>query len=271
MSQRDEPAALASSLPPTFESVLAATEGTRPEGARRRPFPRGRGAWGLVAVAAVTAAVGWTLLGPGDIARTPEDVPLILAEDSPTKQRPAEPGGITIPDQDKLVYGLIDPTSQDGEVVERLLPPPEEPVAIEPVAPAPEAATIGEALDESADLAGVAPAAGTEPVAVPDAEPAGTLAAAVPDEAEPATNRTWRVQIGAVKDKAQVDPEWRRLKGKLGDLVAGLALTVETADLGSGQGLYHRLQIGAFAERTGAEALCTELKSLKVDCLVVRR
>jgi cell division septation protein DedD len=262
---------------------------------------------GLVAVALV--AVGWSLV-PGDNAPgSPEDVPLILAEDTPTKERPADPGGITIPNQDKLVYDLIEPTRQDGEVVERLLPPPEEPVVIAPLPAEPEAIdpaatadAIGEALDEPEEtvaavpevpaepeegateaaetLAEVAPAAGTDATAEAATETVSAtfdetvdqaVAALEEEEADATSSRTWRVQIGAVKDETQVEPEWQRLKGKLGALVAGLALKVETADLGSGQGLYHRLQVGAFADRNGAEGLCTEFKARGVDCLVVRR
>lgn len=289
--------------PRDFETILAATGTEAPEspkGARRWAMPRGRTrVLGVLLVGTALAGLGWTLLGPSGAPVGPEDVPLVLAEDTPTKERPAEPGGITIPNQDTLVYGLIEPTRQDGEVVERLLPPPEEPLAIAPppaepvVVPQPEpesapAATIGqvledtaeptvEAADQAAELADVAPAAGTEEPAPPEATFEDEVGAAVsaleaePAEPEPASSRIWRVQVGAVKDEAQVDPEWRRLKGKLGDLVSGLGLTVETADLGSGQGLYHRLQLGAFADRGGAEALCAELKARGVDCLVVRR
>lgn len=297
---------------PEFDGGVAPDRGAdpmlEPDGAASPVSPRR--AWtryrrpALLGLAAVVLAVlGWSLVPGDDVPGSPEDVPLILAEDTPTKERPADPGGITIPNQGMHVYDLIEPTRQDGEVVERLLPPPEEPVAVallpaqpesEPIEPAATVDAIGEALEkleaaaapaegtaDAADaLAEVAPAAGTDATAVAseDAEASSidekvdqTVAALKEDEADTTSSRTWRVQIGAVKDEAQVEPEWQRLKGKLGALVAGLALKVETADLGSGQGLYHRLQVGAFADRNGAEGLCTEFKAHGVDCLVVRR
>jgi len=281
---------------PEFEGGVAPDRGAdpmlEPDGAASPVSPRR--AWtryrrpALLGLAAVVLAVlGWSLVPGDDVPGSPEDVPLILAEDTPTKERPADPGGITIPNQGMHVYDLIEPTRQDGEVVERLLPPPEEPVAVallpaqpesEPIEPAATVDVIGEALEELE--AAAAPAAGTDATAVAseDAEASSidekvdqTVAALKEDEADTTSSRTWRVQIGAVKDEAQLEPEWQRLKGKLGALVAGLALKVETADLGSGQGLYHRLQVGAFADRNGAEGLCTEFKAHGVDCLVVRR
>ena len=63
------------------------------------------------------------------------ELPLIEADDSPTKHRPAEPGGMVIPNQDKLVYETLG-DERNLDKIERLLPPPEEPMPPpEPVAP----------------------------------------------------------------------------------------------------------------------------------------
>ncbi|MEX2650690.1 MAG: SPOR domain-containing protein [Alphaproteobacteria bacterium] len=267
MTQTEPPFLVADAPTDRLEHVAA--------GPRRRSS-RERALWVAGIAAVLGAGVLWVAL-PGERAvPAPDEVPLVKADPEPTKVRPEDPGGLAIPDQDKLVYGLIDPTAQDGEVVERLLPPPEEPVMVEPAAPEP---VVEEAEDAIADaltgaessveagepapeaLAEVAPAAGAEDI----------VAAIEPAPEAGATGHVWRVQVGAVKELAQVDPEWARLKKKLGALMEGLAITVETADLGSEQGLYHRLQVGAFAERDGADGLCKKFKALKVDCLVVRR
>ncbi|MBV9521701.1 MAG: hypothetical protein JO010_02835, partial [Alphaproteobacteria bacterium] len=52
----------------------------------------------------------------------PSDVPLIRADSAATKIRPEQPGGMAIPDQDKMVYG-----EAHGQV-EMLLPAPETPL-----------------------------------------------------------------------------------------------------------------------------------------------
>ncbi|WP_010298022.1 SPOR domain-containing protein [Candidatus Odyssella thessalonicensis] len=55
-----------------------------------------------------------------------EAPPVLMADESPYKVRPEHPGGISIPHQDKLIYGRITPQSQ--ATPERLLPQPEQPV-----------------------------------------------------------------------------------------------------------------------------------------------
>jgi cell division septation protein DedD len=52
--------------------------------------------------------------------------PILMADESPYKVRPENPGGITIPHQDKLIYGRIAPHSP--QTPERLLPQPEQPI-----------------------------------------------------------------------------------------------------------------------------------------------
>ncbi len=56
------------------------------------------------------------------------DVPLIRADERPTKVKPESPGGMEFPDRDKLIY------TQKRATVEHLLPPPEKPMP-RPTAP----------------------------------------------------------------------------------------------------------------------------------------
>ena len=52
--------------------------------------------------------------------------PILMADESPYKVRPENPGGINIPHQDKLIYGRIAPHTP--QMPERLLPQPEQPI-----------------------------------------------------------------------------------------------------------------------------------------------
>jgi cell division septation protein DedD len=55
--------------------------------------------------------------------------PLIKAEQTPYKVKPEEPGGMEVPNQDKLIYNEVAPgATAGGKPVERLLPPPESPM-----------------------------------------------------------------------------------------------------------------------------------------------
>ena len=67
------------------------------------------------------------IFGSGD-----EDVPVITADPAPVKIKPESPGGMNVPNQGRLVYGMVDGTAAQPRV-ERLLPPGEKPVEVEEV------------------------------------------------------------------------------------------------------------------------------------------
>ena len=77
---------------------------------------------GLFAVAA------WFALFRSDLdAPTTDMVPLIKAEAGPVKEKPKDPGGLKIPNQDKLVFERITPETKTP-INEKLAPAPEEPI-----------------------------------------------------------------------------------------------------------------------------------------------
>mgnify|MGYP001468669873 CR=1 FL=1 len=77
---------------------------------------------GLFAVAA------WFALHRSDLdAPTTDTVPLIKAEAGPVKEKPKDPGGLKIPNQDKLVFERITPETKTP-INEKLAPAPEEPI-----------------------------------------------------------------------------------------------------------------------------------------------
>jgi hypothetical protein len=114
-----------------------------PDDYRSRPRPRPKG--GLLfrlarfcfVLGAVAAVGGAVYLGLRHSASVTDEagVPLIKADPRPFKVRPDQPGGMEVPNQDKLVFDRLDPDAA-RPVVERLLPPPETPLP-RPVAPPP--------------------------------------------------------------------------------------------------------------------------------------
>ncbi|MBT6609298.1 MAG: SPOR domain-containing protein [Rhodospirillaceae bacterium] len=106
------------------------------------PKPR-RGFRALLWIVAfcVIGAGGWILyrdkmmtLVMGDDG----DLPVIRAMAGPVKVRPENPGGLQVPNRDKLVYGRLqsDKMTVAENTIERLLPKPEAPLAIRPATPA---------------------------------------------------------------------------------------------------------------------------------------
>src|SRR5229473_6242065 len=108
------------------------------------------------------------VIAPGDA------VPLIRADERPTKVKPDQPGGMAIPDQNVSLYN----EKPGGALVEKLLPVAEQPLPRP--APAPKAAAIAPPPTPPAPAAPVAgaPAAASAaaPVASSPAKPAAKAA-----------------------------------------------------------------------------------------------
>jgi cell division septation protein DedD len=270
---------------------------------RSRPKPRRRGGpWVFAAVLVVAigaGAGGWYFLNDWLIVDDPDaEVPLIRADSGPIKVRPEEPGGMDVPDRDKLVYDRIDGNGERS-AVERLLPPPEMPMA-QPV-PAPEAQGVEErpaAQEPSPLIPGTqAPVAKTEPPPVPAPErvvpsvedvlsamrpppPVDPKAQDTPAETKlkaeaakatvPAKVGGFLIQLAAVRSRERADTEWQRLRQRNSDLLGNLDLSVMRADLGPDKGVFFRLRAGPLTNEAAAQTLCQKLSERKIGCLVVR-
>ena len=114
-------------------------------------------------------------------------VPLIAASAEPWKVRPADPGGMEIPNQGTLIYETLK-TADPEEAPERVLPPPEQPLR----PPQPEAdraeelavAASGATTDIAASQPGAESLGEPAPVQVDEA-PIAETGDAVPDLADP--------------------------------------------------------------------------------------
>jgi cell division septation protein DedD len=215
---------------------------------------------------------------------TPAQLPLIEADEGPTKQRPEDPGGLAIPNQDKLVYEALDGAGAE-ETVERLLPPPEEPLP-QPE-PTPEPTVEVESPAPVPDTAEPSLAPELPPAEVPD-EPVAAAVVAVPPPPEPpapepvpevapepepepvASTGSYLVQIASFRKIDDADAGWRRLAKDNSDLLSRYTARVERADLGAELGVFYRLRVGPLADETAAKTLCAKLKTRNIDCLIVR-
>lgn len=223
-------------------------------------------------------------------------IPLIRADQDPTKKKPDDAGG-SVPDQDKLVYNPNDP---NGAKVERLLPPPEQPLPkpvpvpgatdtlpVQNVAPvaapqaAPPTAAVGVATNAASQQANATglmtapPGAKAVPgIEIPPAPPPQPAQAAAPAKpvpltpAAPAATGPLRVQIAATKDEPSARAEFARLQKAHADLLGNLSATVVKADLGD-KGVFYRIQAGPIADKAQADKLCAQLKPLGIGCIVV--
>jgi hypothetical protein len=238
-----------------------------PRGQEARPRSRGL-VRSLIAVLVMGVFAGglWFAymqgLRHGNLSSGGAEVPLIRADERPTKVKPENPGGMEIPDRDKLIY------TQKRAAVEHLLPPPEKPMprptgspptpAAQPATPPPDAAPAAAQPAQPQQLAA------KTPVKTPSA-PAGPAKPAAAQET-PANARGTRIQLGSVRSEDAARQEWDRIKRTNADLLASVSATPIRADLGD-KGVFYRIQTGAVAD---AERICSELKRRNIGCIIAR-
>lgn len=251
---------------------------------------------GALLLLAVFAVGIWYAYRLGVEAGMDGDVPLIAADPQPAKVKPADPGGLEVPHQDVTVYQrFAQQSAKPAE--EQLLPEPEQPLAKPPPLPAPaepaapeqpgEAAAPGAvtAEQEAAGSAAIAPQAESpaqpapEPQPTPEAEveaqpvqpsPPAAAPAPPPTTPAPAAGGGYRVQLASLRSEAEAREAWSRLKSRHSDLLGRLQLSLVRVDLGSGKGVFHRVQAGPLSEKMLADIVCGELKRRNVGCIVVQ-
>ncbi|MEI8396253.1 MAG: SPOR domain-containing protein [Rhodospirillaceae bacterium] len=252
----------------------------------------GRAVFVLAALGFVGGAV-WFGLRYSSRVTDESGLPLVRADLRPYKSKPVDAGGMTIPDQDKLVFRRLDP---DGEPppVERLLPEPEVPLArpVAPPPPPPGAEPSAQAaaprylpdsklqpppIPQEPSTRTIVAAPPAEPVkpATPPAKVAATppappkVAATPPAPAKAtAAGGSYKLQLGAVRSEADAGEEWQRLKKRFPDLLGALSMKPQRADLGD-KGVFFRLLTSPMDEAK-ARSLCDQLKGRGLGCQLAR-
>jgi SPOR domain len=189
------------------------------------------------------------------------DVPLIRADERPTKVKPEKPGGMEVPDRDKLIY------TQKRATVEHLLPPPEKPMPrpMAPSAAAPSASSQPPLVTAAAGAGNPAPQAQSQqPAGNPPAKTESAAAAARPAAAQGTGGA--RIQLASVRSEEAARQEWDRIRRANPDLLRSVSATPVRADLGD-KGVYYRLQTAPIAD---ADRVCGELKRHNIGCIIAR-
>ena len=266
----------------------------------KRAKPKRRGPWlmFLVVLIGAGAGTGWYYYGSQIMAGDSDELKVIRAVEGPVKVRPETPGGMAIPDRDKLVYDRMNGSTPEPRV-ERLLPLPEmpktppapkpevkpepkrveqPPVPVEPKLLAkPQKLEPGKVVLEKQPVKAPEPVQEAKPVA-PSPMPAVTVNQDMmpkqPEPTQPAetaiSSLAYQIQIAAVRTREQAESEWARLKKMHGDVLAGYILNIVRVDLGADKGIFFRLRAGPIAGEDVAQALCQNLTKRKVGCLIVR-
>lgn len=262
-----------------------------------------RGVMAAVVVGAVAAGIaGWYLFLRDEPVETAAQAPVIAADNQPYKVRPADPGGMQVPNTDKMVYDRLGQNTQQEGGVENLLaqppapsapPPPSEPVA-EPVpsplaeqpqavepeplpeqqvaatpAPQPVPAPAPQPPAVQPPAASPAPAPAPKPTQQPQVAAVPPAPAPAPAAPAPAGGGSQMVQLAALKDEASARTAWNQAVASNKDLLGNLTLDIQRADLGA-KGVFYRVRAKGLRSAEEAKALCDKLAARKVSCLVVR-
>jgi hypothetical protein len=190
------------------------------------------------------------------------DVPLIRADERPTKVKPENPGGMEVPDRDKLIY------TQKRATVEQLLPPPEKPMPrpTAPSAAAPSGSPQPPLMTAAAGASNPAPQPQLQqPVGKLPAK-AGSAAATAAKPAAAQQTDGARIQLASVRGEEAARQEWDRIKRANPDLLGSVSAIPVRADLGE-KGVFYRLQTAPIAD---AERVCGELKRRNIGCIIAR-
>lgn len=96
------------------------------------------------------------------------------------------------------------------------------------------------------------------------------MAAEIPAETDSATvDDTYRIQIAAFRTEDNAHQAWEKLLKKFPEILTSLDYDVQYADLGPDKGIYYRLQLTSFSNRTDAKDTCSVLKDNGQGCFVV--
>jgi cell division septation protein DedD len=201
------------------------------------------------------ALIIWQVYSGGG-AQPGGEVPVVKAEEGPVKVKPEEPGGMEIPDRDKLIYGRVAGV-KDGAETQHLRPGPETPLD------APEA-VAGTAETPAAQPATAPETLPRKKVAEIPAAPQSKLPADTPAEAKkpvpvavtpaPAAAQKGAAEKLVLPARAPVD---KAVSGTKAPLKLPAAPTVPAAPA-SGDYL---IQLGAFSDKSKAFAAWEQVQA----------
>jgi hypothetical protein len=240
-------------------------------------------------------AVGVVILGVGGyalVAHRSHGIPVVEADSSPIRVRPADPGGMVAEGTEESNVGA------DGKPAAASVAPPAEapepgalraqiaaatrqasvpkPVPAPVPVPAPAPPVVAQALPpappavQRASLS-VPPAPSPAPVsAMPETRPAAHAAAKVPAPAVPApvgaVSGSMQVQLAALETQEAALAEWQRLAKRMPDLLGPRRPAVVQAQH-DGKTIW-RLRTGGFSDTAAATTFCTQVRAKGAGCAI---
>ena len=227
------------------------------------------------------------------------EIVVIAPTPLPVKVLPENPGGLNIPDKDKVVYNRAAELAA-APVAENLFPEPEQPLLPEDVIepeikeeslvsllqeeeseeiPVIEETQMDEnqtqELPEENDIPVVAPievALDVPVVAVPPHKPKAITgeveSVKVEEETTVSSGGEWHAQLLSSANKTKVESSWKTISKTHAALLSNMPYRIVSATI-PGKGTFWRLQVGEFTTKEMVVNLCAKLKKKKQECIPV--
>lgn len=208
----------------------------------------------LVATAAIYLFSVWYAYTIGVRTGSERVAPLIRAERTPAKVKPADPGGLKVPHQGSTVYDPIEGTGKAAKDDK------DKSSTAKPATP---------------QVASLPPAGRTKVKPTPKPRRQARKKPAPPVsglQRSPTLDRIgpYRVQLAAYKTAEAASAAWKRISTRHRDLFGPLDVIIEKVYLGGKKGAIYRLQASPFKTREAAAAFCAKLSKRKLSCLPVK-
>lgn len=245
-----------------------------------------------IGVLLVFGAVVWNTYRQG-VRSNGGGIPSVLADAQPYKRVPEDRGGLKVQDTDKRFYDQMDaserPAEDDVELAElegagsqemlqggppiELRPDRVDESALDSDPDNGMPRQVAAQVQALADLEALAPDAEDDievsPVrALPATKPVPQPAVRAAPEFAFTSSGSYLVQIAAFRTQDAAEAAWRKASLSHPDLYRGAEKRIQRADLGA-KGVFYRLRVGAFAQRTDASEFCAAVKASGGNCIVV--
>jgi hypothetical protein len=203
-----------------------------------------------------------------------QDVPLILPDESRTKIKPIEPGGLEFPNMDKSVYEYISPSRKTMRS-EQVMPEPEQPVLSIRKTEEESVFDISSTKQNDQDKESIF----SEPLEntiIDDSKSEINIITVdqtdnrLLNDNKPFVNKgqKYKLQISASKTESHATKEWNKALKNNKDLIGKYTYKINKVDLGE-KGVIYKLYIGSFSSYNEANSLCKRLLKRKQSCIVV--
>jgi cell division septation protein DedD len=100
---------------------------------------------------------------------------------------------------------------------------------------------------------------------IQSAPEAGAIAA--PEEAAPASSGGATIQLGSFPSSALAAAQWSKVKGANQELLGSYSPQIVEASI-PGKGVWYRLRVGGFADKSAAKGVCQQLSAAGQACIL---